>query len=264
MRTRRYAVSVLVWTASITSCTSDLPPAQLDAGRPSDASEPAFDADAPSADTTTRHEPSPDTESDPADREPPRDDVRDARLGDAVCQTCDPPGGQYCGTIGDGCSRRTLMCGPECRQPGFSCGGGGINNVCGAAPDSGLCTKTVCQARGGSYCGPVGDGCGDTLDCGECPIPLTCGAGGTPGVCGAAEDTCTRLTCTHASARYCGVIGNGCGGSLDCGWCPEGDVCGVTIEHMCGLDPPGILVPPPAPELPPPPGPPRPNPPPPN
>ncbi|MCC6522927.1 MAG: hypothetical protein IT373_09720 [Polyangiaceae bacterium] len=50
-------------------------------------------------------------------------------------------------------------------------------------PDLPVCTQTTCSAQG-LNCGPAGDGCGGTLDCGTCPAPQTCGGGGTPGVCG--------------------------------------------------------------------------------
>jgi hypothetical protein len=36
----------------------------------------------------------------------------------------------------------------------------------------------------GLNCGPSGDGCGGTQDCGVCTAPLTCGGAGVPGVCG--------------------------------------------------------------------------------
>jgi hypothetical protein len=36
----------------------------------------------------------------------------------------------------------------------------------------------------GYNCGPAGDGCGGTLQCGTCSAPQTCGGGGTPNVCG--------------------------------------------------------------------------------
>src|SRR5262245_48570987 len=38
--------------------------------------------------------------------------------------------------------------------------------------------------------------------------------------------TCTpSVTCTPANGRYCGVIGNGCFGTIDCGGCPTDQVC---------------------------------------
>jgi hypothetical protein len=49
----------------------------------------------------------------------------------------------------------------------------------------------------------------------------------------AGEMCTTTVTCTPANGRYCGVIGNGCRSTLDCGGCPgSGQVCesGVCVE----------------------------------
>ena len=45
------------------------------------------------------------------------------------------------------------------------------------------CTPTTCLAQG-LNCGPAGDGCGGTLNCGTCPSPATCGGSGVQNVCG--------------------------------------------------------------------------------
>lgn len=236
---------IALWAALAASCNTRPPQDELDAGGPDDASGPALDADTNDADGVIGESGDGPAHGDAADAMLPE---RDATVADVACQVCDPPGGQYCGQILEPCSTKTLDCGVECRQPGFACGGRGYTNLCGAAPDSGLCDVVSCLQAGFRYCGLVGDGCGGTLDCGECPGPsMICGGGGIRGVCAAREPACQPLTCTNATARYCGVIGDGCGGSLDCGLCAEGDVCGAAIPHMCGSDPPGILVPPPAP-----------------
>ncbi len=257
MRSKSRWIGALLGAAWLTSCNGASPPAEQEGGTPGDAVLPPSDADAPEPDAAQQ-----DAGSESVDVSPPSNDARDATSGDVVCYTCDPLGGQYCGTIGEGCSRRALMCGNQCRQPGFTCGGGGVFNVCGAARDSGRCEVTSCDTSGGTYCGRVGDGCGGTLDCGACALPSICAAGGTTGICGRSETECTRLSCSNGAARYCGVVGNGCGGRLDCGECPESSPCGETIAHMCGSDPPASLAPPVAPEPPPPPGPPQPPPPP--
>jgi hypothetical protein len=157
--------------------------------------------------------------------------------------TCNPPGGQYCGAIGDVCSR-VFRCPAECSVPGFICGGRGVPNLCGAAFDSGLCKPLACSTAGANYCGRIGDGCGGTIDCGECEGFAVCGARGIPGVCGLSDDRGSPLTCTRATTiRYCGVLG--------------------AIPNMCGWDPMGPFAPPPGPISPQPPAPPRPQPPPP-
>jgi hypothetical protein len=177
-----------------------------------------------------------------------------ARDRDGGCATCDPVGGQYCGRIADECSPNgRLECSLVCNVAGFTCGGRGLPNICGAGHD---CRASTCLALAATYCGKVGDGCGGTLDCGECSPPFNCGIRGIPGVCGARDDACSPLTCARATVRYCGVIGDGCGGKLDCGECPDGGVCGETLAHMCGADPVPIAIPPPAPIPPLPPAPP--------
>jgi hypothetical protein len=127
------------------------------------------------------------------------DPGKDASVIEASsCFTCTPPGGQYCGVIGEGCTPKSIDCGMNCLS-GFTCGGSGTPNLCGALPDSGACTPTVCdQGSKGSYCGVVGDNCGGRIDCGmTCRAGLTCGGNGTPNLCGAPPDAggCTT-TCT--------------------------------------------------------------------
>jgi hypothetical protein len=183
-----------------------------------------------------------------------------AKDRDGGCATCDPVGGQYCGILADECSPKgRLECSLVCDIAGFTCGGRGLTNLCGAVPGSDACRAVSCLTAAASYCGKIGDGCGGTLDCGECSPPLSCGAGGIPGVCGGRDDVCSPLNCARATVRYCGVIGDGCGGRLDCGECPDGGVCGLTLANMCGADPVPIAIPPPAPIPPLPPAPPVPR-----
>ena len=146
--------------------------------------------------------------------------------------SCTVAGGKYCGTVGDGCGGQ-MDCG-GCTG-GQTCGGDGIANVCGSAPDSGLCTPTVCQQATGKYCGVVGDGCGGQTDCGGCPNGQTCGGGGLASICGApvTSDACAATQCQQANGKYCGTIGNGCGGALDCGGCPNGQTCGARTAGVC-------------------------------
>lgn len=73
-------------------------------------------------------------------------------------------------------------------------------------PDGGGCTPLTCAGEGFN-CGPLDDGCGNTVSCGLCDDPNSCGGGGVDGQCG-----CTAA-CLDAE---CG--GDGCGGS--CGTCP--------------------------------------------
>lgn len=154
-------------------------------------------------------------------------------LDAGACATCSPGGGQYCGVIGDNCGGK-LECG-ECTQPGYSCGGRGIEHVCGGDPDQGACTLNTCEQENGRYCGIVGDGCGGELDCGDCPAGQECGAAGLPNLCAATPGTCTPLSCSDGAAKYCGEIGDGCGGVIDCGGCDPGLECGARIPRLCGV-----------------------------
>ena len=178
-------------------------------------------------------------------------------LDSACVMSCRPiGGGQFCGRITDYCGK-FLECGTACDVPGFTCGGAGTPNLCGAARDSGACKTTVCDQRpAGQYCGIVGDGCGGTIDCGACADWFICGGGGVPHLCGIPLDsgTCAPFTCSEASVRRCGVIGDGCGNALDCGSCEGGDICGQSIPGICGS--PDTRPPPPASPPPPPPPPP--------
>ncbi len=102
--------------------------------------------------------------------------------GDCGCcpQNCEQQGFN-CDVQGDGCGG-ILDCG-TCTAP-ETCGGGGTLGVCGTL-DGGLdaCAPTDC-AQQGLNCGLVSDGCGNVLDCGDCPQGKTCGGGGQPYVCG--------------------------------------------------------------------------------
>ena len=184
--------------------------------------------------------------------------------------SCTPPGGQYCGEIGDGCGRakdcgacpgagqtctdNVCVEGPTCTR-GTCMGAGGarycgrVGTGCGDALDCGACAAgNTCSADGvcvpasctpagcdipggaGKYCGRIGDGCGRTIDC-TCTAPLTCAGTGIPNVCG--DPTCVPITCTPTGGgQYCGQIGNGCGRALDCpATCPGGVAC--PANHAC-------------------------------
>jgi hypothetical protein len=114
---------------------------------------------------------------------------------------------------------------------------GGGAAVLDAAP----CQPLACMAVGGKYCGTIGDGCGRTLDCGaDCPAGLTCGGGGVRGLCGAPRDpACLPIACVQPGGRLCGQVGDGCGGGIDCGGCPDGASCGAVLANVCGSGPGG-------------------------
>ena len=139
-----------------------------------------------------------------------------------------------CGLISDG-QGGTIDCG-TCTAP-QTCGGGGVFFQCGGS--SGGCTpKTATEACAAinANCGELSDGCNGTVSCGTCTnAGETCGGGGTPFVCGKGGGTCTPTTCTALNAN-CGMIGDGCGGTLNCGNCTvAGDTCGGGgVAGRCG------------------------------
>ena len=90
---------------------------------------------------------------------------------------------------------------------------------------------TTCAARGAN-CGTISDNCGNTLNCGVCTAPQTCGGGGTANECG-----CKPVS-TCPAGDNCGTIPNGCGGTLSCGACTAPQTCGGSGKaNECGCTP---------------------------
>jgi hypothetical protein len=146
--------------------------------------------------------------------------------------------GASCGVHGDGCGGR-LDCG-ICSAPA-TCGGGGTPNACGGGMT--MCVARTCQQAGAS-CGLLADGCGGMIQCGVCNAPDTCGGGGTayqcgrPGVGADGGLLCTPRTCAQIGAQ-CGLQGDGCGNTIDCGPCGAPMTCGgAGTLNVCGLPPP--------------------------
>jgi hypothetical protein len=103
--------------------------------------------------------------------------------------------------------------------------------ACPAPPIPPSCTPATCTSLGFT-CGPAGDGCGGSLNCGTCTGSNSCGGGGTPSVCGT---SCVPTTCI-AQGIDCGPAGDGCGNQLNCGGCPEGQSCGgAGVSGKCGV-----------------------------
>ncbi|CAN5712133.1 hypothetical protein BH11MYX1_BH11MYX1_39690 [soil metagenome] len=106
-----------------------------------------------------------------------------------------------------------------------------------AAPDAPPCNLVTCASAGAS-CGPIGDGCGNAVDCGTCGSPDFCGGDGTQFECGggAGSGACVPRACASVGAD-CGLIADGCAGlTASCGTCPSGEVCGANgIANVCGV-----------------------------
>jgi hypothetical protein len=149
-----------------------------------------------------------------------------------------------CGPTGDGCGN-VIQCG-NCTPP-QTCGGGGTPGHCGG---NNMCMPASCASQH-LNCGPAGDGCGNAIDCGTCMPPNTCGGGGVPGVCGTGgpgtdgglgnldggSGGCVPLTCADQQFT-CGLAGDGCGGVINCGACPDNTTCGgAGVPGQCGHGP---------------------------
>jgi hypothetical protein len=89
------------------------------------------------------------------------------------------------------------------------------------------CTPKSCGQQG-LNCGPASDSCGNLIDggCGTCSNGQLCGGGGVSNVCGLPDGgACTMISCTSQGFN-CGMAGDGCGGTQNCGNCPAGETCG--------------------------------------
>ncbi|HET9956778.1 MAG TPA: hypothetical protein VFQ61_19920 [Polyangiaceae bacterium] len=156
-----------------------------------------------------------------------------------VPHTCESLG-TSCGTVADGCGE-ILNCG-ECEADGLC--GLLSPNVC-ATPDD---LSTLCQplskkeACANKQCGIEGDGCGNVYECGDCPQGEACGLDEAfqcaPAITDPTENCPARIESCEAADVECGVIGNGCGGIIDCdaekGGCAAGQGCGVAEPGKCG------------------------------
>jgi hypothetical protein len=152
--------------------------------------------------------------------------------GGGNCQpiTCEALG-KNCGPVADGCGA-TIDCG--------SCGAGqscGLveTNVCTNLEE--LCepalAEEVCADK---QCGSDGDGCGGIIDCGTCGEGTACGLV-EPFQCATilvGTDTSCPALITDCGSATCGVIGNGCGGTIACGTCDAGELCGLFTPNVCG------------------------------
>lgn len=93
-------------------------------------------------------------------------------------------------------------------------------------------TSTCRSCRdAGADCGTMDDGCGHQLVCGDCVLPQSCGASGTPNRCGCESKTCMEL------GAECGEVFDGCDGTAICGTCPPNQICGGAGPNRCGSNP---------------------------
>ncbi len=112
--------------------------------------------------------------------------------------------------VGDACDNCPRTANPDQRD-------GDMDEVGDACPPA----TVTCGTRG-ARCGELSDGAGGSLDCGECPMGQSCGAGGRANQC---APTCA--TATSCPPGRCGTIPDGCGGTLTCLTCALPNVCGA-------------------------------------
>jgi hypothetical protein len=105
----------------------------------------------------------------------------------------------------------------------------GESGAADSATESGCVPKTCSQL--GAECGEAADGCGATLECGDCQSGQHCGGAG-PNACGTAE--CVPKTCAQLGAS-CGLVSDTCSAVLNCGACVLPETCGGGgIDDACG------------------------------
>jgi hypothetical protein len=101
-----------------------------------------------------------------------------------------------------------------------------------AADGPRVCKPRTCPEQG-IECGAAGDGCGGSIDCGNCKSGKRCGA---PGVSSKCVDPlilveCTAKTCEELAIE-CGPANNGCNGTISsCGDCEAGTQCGAGLTR---------------------------------
>jgi hypothetical protein len=120
---------------------------------------------------------------------------------------------------------------PSCRATGAPC-------LSPSECCSGICAGNACQGT----CQPDGIACATNADC--------CSSNCQNGVCqpacvpGDGGCICTPLTCAQIGFN-CGLAGDGCGGVIDCGTCPAGQLCGAGGQPgVCafpGCPPPFVM-----------------------
>ena len=132
-----------------------------------------------------------------------------------------------CGKIGDGCGD-FLDCG-DC-EDGLVCGALTPNRCDTPPPDP--CTPLTAAELCTSKCGAVSDGCSGVVYCNADNGGVSCLANQFC-VDSACEDPvppiCIPETCADKN-HQCGVDGDGCGGSIECGTCTADDVCSYQDE----------------------------------
>lgn len=90
----------------------------------------------------------------------------------------------------------------------------------------------------GLDCGPIADGCGGLIECGDCDDDEACGIVAF-NVCTSLSEVCDPIDREVACEDIeCGRVGDGCGGTIACGTCDRGEICGIEASGRCDEPPP--------------------------
>jgi hypothetical protein len=106
--------------------------------------------------------------------------------------------------------------------------GGASGGAAGAVATGGVGGAGATGGAGGAA-GAVGGAGGGDIDGGppDVSTPIDVGFDGRY------PDGCVALTCNAFGASFCGRIGDGCGGAIECGPCPGNQVCGARSPKVC-------------------------------
>lgn len=87
----------------------------------------------------------------------------------------------------------------------------------------------------GAECGFIADGRGGVVECGGCDADEACGVQELNRCTGFdADEWCEPLSEGNACEEIeCGVVGDGCGGTYECGQCDPGETCGLIQPFQC-------------------------------
>jgi hypothetical protein len=113
---------------------------------------------------------------------------------------------------------------------GAGASGGSSGGTAGAGATGGAAGA---GATGGAA-GATGGAAGSDPDGGGFDgAPLDVSSPPDVGFDGRYPDGCVALTCTPVGGQFCGRIGDGCGGAVECGACPGHQVCGARTPKVC-------------------------------
>lgn len=154
------------------------------------------------------------------------------------CGAC--PAGLTCGAIVprwcDPCSAPPTDGGASADATVVSvCGRPCTPKTCADFPPTGCAAALLNDGCGGTVRCPATETCGGTRSCcgpsgGACYAPYSDSA---PSACGT---FCVPITCSRLGPDACGLMGDGCGGLLDCGGCAGGRACTAGVCGACPGD----------------------------